>query len=96
MKNIYNFFFNISHKITTLKLFLYLQLQPRLLRVQFEKNYPECNSDDAIMGPIKINDNIPVSPYQWIYEQDINPVNFVLAGTCRGDIGNCLLSFKSR
>jgi hypothetical protein len=42
------------------------------------------------MGPIKINDNIPVSPYQWIYEQDINPVNFVLAGTCRGDIGRKL------
>ena len=46
-------------------------------RFIFEKNYPRCNSDDVIMGHIKINNNIPVSPDKWIYEQDINPITVV-------------------
>jgi hypothetical protein len=51
-----------------------LQQQLRLLRVQFEKNYPRCSLDDVIMGHIKLNNNIPISPDKWIYEQDINPI----------------------
>jgi hypothetical protein len=27
------------------------------------------------MGHVKLNNNIPVSPDKWIYEQDINPIN---------------------
>ena len=26
------------------------------------------------MGHIKLNNNIPISPDKWIYEQDINPI----------------------
>ena len=48
--------------------------QLRLLRVQIEKNYPRCSLDDVIMGHIKLNNNIPISPDKWIYEQDINPI----------------------
>ena len=50
------------------------------LQIQFEKNYPRCNSDDIMMGHIKINNNIPVSPDKWIDEQEINP-NIALLGT---------------
>jgi len=46
-------------------------------RFIFEKNYPRCNSDDVIMGHMKINNNIPVSPDKWIYEQDRNPIILV-------------------
>lgn len=38
------------------------------LQIQFEMNYPRCNSDDFIMGHIKLNNNISVSPDTWIYE----------------------------
>jgi hypothetical protein len=57
-----------------LKKILGLQLQISSLQIQFEKNYPKCNSDDVIMGHIKLNNNIPVSPDKWIYEQDIHPI----------------------
>ena len=43
-----------------------LQLQLRLLRVPFEKNYPRCNSDDVIMGHININNNIYIYIYIYI------------------------------
>ena len=53
-------------------MFLYLQLQFRMLRVQFGIFfYTGCNSGYTITGYIKINNNIPVSQDKWIYGQDI-------------------------
>ena len=40
--------------------------------LNFGKNYPGCNSDFTILGHIKINNNTPVSPDKWFYEQAIN------------------------